>query len=649
MSLRCLRRLSSISVCHHHHTSTSAFIRCFASIRASASVSTSVEFQPFARKHYYDAEQIAMTKQWKLKQSNKRQRLESGKKVSLFKEGSNQEVLDLECEELLAQPRLKREEETNGTSTTDEHLSEESIQTSGEYRDIELEVEAFSSTGDGLARDPLVDHVYVIPFVLAGERILANVRSERRLDSLRSDGDLIRILRPSPKREGVTPNCKYFGTCSGCQLQMIPYHDQLDHKRNIVEKAYRNFSGLAPHQIPTIGETGASPLQYHYRTKLTPHFDGQGAYSKQRTIWEKVPPIGFAKKGRKHVMDIESCPIGTEIVEKGLETARADVTANINTYKRGATILIRESTDRTYDTDTTLTDNGTSPPTNTLFSLDTPTTSNLTPTPTGYTLKQRYTHPVTFTDAKRTISDSTALFTEHIGAYKFTGRAGSFFQNNNSILPSFLTYVRSHCIPTTSNTTTTTSPPIKYLLDAYCGTGLFALTLSPLFTSVLGIDIDTHSITHARTNAVNNSIPNAGFIAADASDLFADVPYPADQTACVIDPPRKGCSVDFLRQLLMFGPKRVVYVSCNVHSQARDVGVLVRGGLEGEGKGMGGREGLVRGGRWRYRVEEVRGFDFFPQTGHVEGLCFLDRVEVGEEGDEMVKKEEVKVKKEEGQ
>ena len=86
----------------------------------------------------------------------------------------------------------------------------------------------------------------------------------------------------------------------------------------------------------------------------------------------------------------------------------------------------------------------------------------------------------------------------------------------------------------------------------------------------------------------------------------------------------------------MYGPKRVVYVSCNVHSQARDVGVLVRGGLEGEGQGMGGRERLVRGVKWRYRVEEVRGFDFFPQTGHVEGLCFLDRVEVEEEADEKV-------------
>lgn len=80
----------------------------------------------------------------------------------------------------------------------------------------------------------------------------------------------------------------------------------------------------------------------------------------------------------------------------------------------------------------------------------------------------------------------------------------------------------------------------------------------------------------------------------------------------VIDPPRKGCDESFLSQLLKFGPRRVVYVSCNVHTQARDVGVLVRG---------------IEDGGTRYKVESLRGFDFFPQTGHVEGVAVLSRVE----------------------
>ena len=83
----------------------------------------------------------------------------------------------------------------------------------------------------------------------------------------------------------------------------------------------------------------------------------------------------------------------------------------------------------------------------------------------------------------------------------------------------------------------------------------------------------------------------------------------------MIDPPRKGCDADFLRQLLEFRPRRLVYVSCNGHTQARDVGVLV------EGRGHGAR----------YEIESIRGFDFFPQTHHVESVAVLQRVDFKEE------------------
>jgi tRNA (uracil-5-)-methyltransferase len=133
-----------------------------------------------------------------------------------------------------------------------------------------------------------------------------------------------------------------------------------------------------------------------------------------------------------------------------------------------------------------------------------------------------------------------------------------------------------------------------------------------MFRSSLGIDIDVHSIDNARENAKLNNLPNTGFAAADATLLFQKVPYPPDQTLIVIDPPRKGCSKDFLRQLLEYGPRRIAYVSCNVHTQARDVGYLVQNDSP---------NGV------RYDIESIRGFDFFPQTGHVEGLAILNKVQ----------------------
>lgn len=99
-------------------------------------------------------------------------------------------------------------------------------------------------------------------------------------------------------------------------------------------------------------------------------------------------------------------------------------------------------------------------------------------------------------------------------------------------------------------------------------------------------------------------------MAADAPELFKSVEFPHDKTVVVIDPPRKGCDESFLNQLLKFAPRRVVYVSCNVHTQARDVGVLVMG-----------KDGV------KYEIESLRGFDFFPQTGHVEGVAVLNRVD----------------------
>ncbi|KAK5060976.1 tRNA(m5U54)methyltransferase, partial [Cryomyces antarcticus] len=142
-----------------------------------------------------------------------------------------------------------------------------------------------------------------------------------------------------------------------------------------------------------------------------------------------------------------------------------------------------------------------------------------------------------------------------------------------------------------------------------------------MFSHSLGIDISPSSIAFASKNAALNNLPSdrASFIAADASNLFANITFDAEETVVVIDPPRKGCDESFLRQLIRYGPARVVYVSCNVHTQARDVGSLV-GGMEGVEGGAGPGKGV-------YEIESLRGFDFFPQTGHVEGVAVLRKKE----------------------
>lgn len=550
----------------------------------------------------YNALQIASMKQRQAVAERNKRKLE--RVLPQLREGSNEEVLSFEVEALLNKNAKDANTPESANSDSNSQVPKSTDELLERYSEIELDVVELSSTGDGLALSSSESIVFIVPFTVPGDRVLAKVVEHHAFRPY-AQTDLIKIIKPSAKRNDAGIGCKYFSTCSGCQLQMLSYDDQLAHKKTILEKAYNNFSGLNPSLIPPISDTYGSPLEYNYRTKLTPHFDGPKG-PKHARKYTSVPPIGFTMKGRRKVMEIEDCPIASPIVREGLIRERASVAANIHKYKNGATLLIRESTQRTPKTK--------SAP----YAIkgDTEhliTTSHPTPITTSPHTQRPIIHKEfpTYIEEKTYISNMNETSIEYIDDWKFSNRAGSFFQNNNSILSKFTAYVRGHALPPAP---TLGEPSVKYLLDAYCGTGLFAITLSNLFKSTLGVDIDASAITAARANATANHLSNIGFIEADAAALFAGVPFPPAETVVVIDPPRKGCSDDFLKQLLGFGPKRVVYVSCNVHTQARDVGVMV------QGKGDGGL---------RYEIESLRGFDFFPQTGHVEGVAFLNRVEGG--------------------
>lgn len=192
------------------------------------------------------------------------------------------------------------------------------------------------------------------------------------------------------------------------------------------------------------------------------------------------------------------------------------------------------------------------------------------------------------------ITNNNAVCTEKVGDLTFNFLAGDFFQNNPFILPDFTGYVARQACAT----------GVKYLVDAYCGSGLFALTLSPHFQKVLGVEVSETSADWARANARSNGITHAEFLAASAEAIFEHVDFPAEETAVVIDPPRKGCDMLFLNQLFAFGPKRVVYVSCNPATQIRDLAEFDKAG---------------------YEVVEVQPFDLFPQTKHLECVATLEK------------------------
>jgi 23S rRNA (uracil1939-C5)-methyltransferase/tRNA (uracil-5-)-methyltransferase len=145
-------------------------------------------------------------------------------------------------------------------------------------------------------------------------------------------------------------------------------------------------------------------------------------------------------------------------------------------------------------------------------------------------------------------------------------------------------------------------------VDAYCGSGLFALGSAGAFERVAGVEISATSVEFARENAAANGILNASFLAGDASAIFAGLDFPPADTAVVVDPPRRGCDEMFLRQLFAFGPRAVVYVSCDPATQMRDLRLFLEAG---------------------YQLTRVQPFDLFPQTRHLECVITLQRGSLG--------------------
>lgn len=193
------------------------------------------------------------------------------------------------------------------------------------------------------------------------------------------------------------------------------------------------------------------------------------------------------------------------------------------------------------------------------------------------------------------LTNPHTVCTERVGKLTFHFLAGDFFQNNPAILPAFTGYVAQQARESGA----------RYLVDAYCGCGLFALTLAEHFEQVIGVEVSETSADWARANAAANGIAHATFLAASAEAIFEQVTFPAGETAVVIDPPRKGCDEVFLRQLFAFGPKRVIYVSCNPATHVRDLTAFAEAG---------------------YAIRAVQPFDLFPQTKHLECVTTLDKI-----------------------
>lgn len=358
------------------------------------------------------------------------------------------------------------------------------------HQELILEIESLTNLGQGVAR--VGNWVVFTTFALPGETVRARVF---RNSANYSEADLLEVVTPSPDR--VEPQCPLFSQCGGCQYQNLSYKKQLEWKQRQVAELLQRMAGIN-HPVDPVHP---SPVTYGYRSKITPHF--------QKPRDGQMGPIGFLLFGRRQqLIDVEHCPIASKTINTKLPEIRKECQEKAVFYKKGATLLLRDSLD-------------------------------------GYVC-----------------TEGTEMCEQMVGDLRFSFHAGEFFQNNPHILPDFAKHVRTEALR---------GGGVENLVDAYCGSGLFCLTAAREFKEAVGIEISESSIDWARRNATQNKIENCRFIQGDATNIFAEVTFNPDKTAVVIDPPRKGSSPEFLDQLINYAPRRVVYVSCNPATQIRDL------------------------------------------------------------------------------
>lgn len=513
-------------------------------------------------------------------------------------------VLQHEIDSLLKKNNLTKDDILNDMSSIlNDFVRDESSITAKYHRNVNnVKILELSSSGDGLAliENPVETdkkQVVIVPFGLPGD--LVNIKVFKT-HPLYTESDLLDVIEKSDMRRDDLIKDKYFGKASNSQFEFLTYEEQLNIKKNTIVNAYKYFAPRLTSEglLPVVDETYPSPLQYEYRTKITPHFD----MPRKIKTFEERPPLGFGQKGRPKwrkdtldvggsasILDIDECALATRILNIGLTNERKRFEQEFKKYKKGATILLRENT---------IILDSSKPTTEQLGEGSTDAEGNV-----SYIEVEDKEHGVKL--AKTCVTDPRQVVTEYVDGYTFNFSAGEFFQNNNSILPHITKYVRDNLqLPSSKE-----GEP-RYLVDAYCGSGLFSICSSKGVDKVTGVEISADSVSFAEKNVKANNIENCNFIVGKAEKLFESIDMPNDRTSVILDPPRKGCDDVFLKQLAEYYPARIVYISCNVHSQARDLEYFLKETEKGS----------------HYKVESIRGFDFFPQTHHVESVCVLSRI-----------------------
>lgn len=441
-----------------------------------------------------------------------------------------------------------------------------------------ITIHGTGSSGEGVGR--YEGFTVFVPYALPNETVQVKINVVKKNYAV---GDIVSVMTPSAER--VYPQCEVYGNCGGCQLQHASYTEQLRLKTESVKAVIERIAKCDPELVlPCIGPKAP----WRYRNKMQMPVSG--------TIGNIR--MGFYQKGSHSIINHEHCPIqdaGNDEIRKvcyeamnelGIEpydehSERGIIRHIVGRIGKDEWMVILVSRTASIPRESELVEHIVKglPKVTSIVVNHNPKQTNVILGPTNRTLYGK------------------DQITDYIKNLSFQLSPHSFFQVN----PEQTTVLYDTALEFADLKGDET------VIDAYCGTGTISLFLAHKAKHVIGIEIVAPAIEDAKKNALRNGYENTEFIVGDAAvEMPRLYKQGIEPDVIVFDPIRAGCKEDVLHAAIGMAPQRIVYVSCNPSSMARDIEILTKYG---------------------YKLVKVQPVDMFPQTYHTEAVSLLTRSE----------------------
>ena len=467
-----------------------------------------------------------------------------------------------------------------------------------------VRIETVAAEGKSLVR--VNDMVVFVPFAIPGDVVDLQVTKKKHSYA---EAEVVRLVEPSADR--IAPVCPHFGVCGGCKWQMLPYALQLRAKQQQVVDA---LTRIAKVELPECSPILGSKKTLEYRNKLEFGFANKRWLTKEQIrsgeAFERQESVGYHANGtfdkilpidECHLMDPVNDRLRLAIRDYAYEHDLTFFDAREHTgLLRGMMIRLSNTGELMLLMQFCITTDDERRQAEALLAFVKDKFPEIT--------SLLYVNNTKFNDTFGDLPVETFAGTDHIflemEGLRFKVGPKSFYQTNTEQAYELYKVARDMAFCEMDNgQLTADNGPLVY--DLYTGTGTIANFVARRARKVVGIEYVPEAIEDAKVNSQINGIDNTEFFAGDMKDILTEdfIREHGRPDIIITDPPRAGMHADVVDVILKAAPERIVYVSCNPATQARDLALLDTD----------------------YRVVKIQPVDMFPHTQHVENVVLLER------------------------